>query len=229
MMKYLRKTGLNTSPRQMSSSKEISGGKKKKKVQFANGNTNVHVIEYPADLSEFWYEPQDQLLFKMRFQPLLQKAAWGDDIPEDEYQTTRGLENLTQSGMIRHQSNLATAKRSVLALQAQLKRTGVVNEEAIAEAYKRSTAHCQLAACELARGDSEYAKKHCNLKWCQHTVSLRMEGVARQPQVASASNQINLVPVQKYDQRKRASARTPPALAFGRGESFYQKVVSTAA
>lgn len=112
----------------------------------------------PEEISEIWYCKRDYEMIKSTYMQTVRMMANGSTSQlfenEDDH-CFRGLEYRTREGARRRQSNKITAITAVLDEQDRQIYEGIWDPEALADTYRRTSAHCTDAAFLLGLRDEQ--------------------------------------------------------------------------
>lgn len=128
-------------------------------------NNTVHPIWHvkdmsAADRSNLWYGRQYIHRVEDSIVPILRKINNGVDVPESDFETTRGLEVYTQDvGMYRHEHKLHY-REAVLQEYNRQRSVGIQDNERLAEVSLDLSRVSTEDALELAIEDEEFANLH---------------------------------------------------------------------
>lgn len=133
-------------------------GSRKRRVQICIEANCIRRIQHIKDMSKedvkaTWYEKEDYEGMKQTFIPIIRRMMKGEDIPETNDQTIRGLEFRTRDGAIRRQHNKLNALSAVLDEQDRQYNEQDFSDEKLAEVYQSFNAHCREAALKLGLED----------------------------------------------------------------------------
>ncbi len=110
------------------------------------------------DVAEIWYCKRDYEVIKATYMTTVRMMASGSTsllFENEEDHCFRGLEYRTREGARRRQGNKITAITAVLDEQDRQIYEGIWDPEALAEVYRRTSAHCTDAAFLLGLRDEQ--------------------------------------------------------------------------
>lgn len=106
----------------------------------------------PDEISALWYDDDEMDQITKRCFKLLRKMENGST----KYYT-RGLEGHTTLGVISKRKNRIAAMAAVLVAQSQHLADGICDDQAMADAYLRTTSSCQMWASVTGKRDQQIA------------------------------------------------------------------------
>lgn len=129
-----------------------------KKVTFNPKVTGIQILNIddftPKEIFASWYDEEEMERITQRCFKILQNMEAGN---AKKY-CVRGLEGHSSVGSISKKSNRTTALAAVLMEQARQWDENRFNDQAIADAYRRTTSSCQLWAQVVGKRDEEVAE-----------------------------------------------------------------------
>ena len=141
--------------------KPLHEKQEKKSVSFSKRIRVRKVIsrhQYSSqEIRRCWFDEEEEFLMRKRAKMEARLLDWGHFNYKKD--TPRGLEDLTQGGSERRRRNHMDSMVAVFTEIDSQEDEGVVDEEAIAEAYSPTSKIRSLAAHLLARKDADEAKK----------------------------------------------------------------------
>ena len=90
----------------------------------------------PEEIEAVWFTQDEFLIIQKQMEKQLRKLSRGERLKDKKY-CSRGLEGMTAVGLKSADFNRSLAWKAVLEVQKNQKEMGLVDEEAIAETYRR--------------------------------------------------------------------------------------------
>lgn len=133
----------------------------RRRIIFSSSVTVIPTISLydytPREISAAWFNDEDMNGITNRCFKLLAKMESGLPSSGKKY-CIRGLEGHTMLGSISKRKNRSAATDAVLVEQSKQCNEDRVDEHAISDAYRRTTASCQLWAQVVGKRDQEAAE-----------------------------------------------------------------------
>jgi hypothetical protein len=151
----------------------------KRKLRFSLESNQVFPIVHLDDMSlndlqTTWYTPGEFGNIKQDMISDIRKMNSGEDFPESNTQTARGLVYRTYQVNLRRKQNKIMARRAVLDEQQRQLLKGERDDELVASAYLRVSIHCRTDAYKVGSEDQEAIKKE--LEEMRRTYRIRNTG-----------------------------------------------------
>ena len=119
----------------------------------------LHRNDYsPEETKSAWYSIAELKKLKKDAKRIIQNFAFLDD-SDDDCAGLRGLECRTYGGKAQKRKNKVNARSAVLSEQTRQRKIGVLDAEAIADAYYNFTEHCLIMAQLMGFRDEVNARK----------------------------------------------------------------------
>lgn len=133
------------------------------KVKFQLRANKIYPITHIEDMEEdlvrsIWYEKRDYDGIKNKLIPDIRKLMKGEEVPESNRSTARGLEYRTRKGALKRQSNKQEGTSAVMMEQRRQRDENIRDDELLAEVFRGVSSHCQDSAYALALRDEAFVR-----------------------------------------------------------------------
>jgi hypothetical protein len=139
--------------------------KRKKSIRLRLEKNEVfhipHIDDFEQDVIQaVWYQQDEYAAMKVGLVSTIKKMMRGEEIPENNQSTVRGLEFRTRKGALRRQHNKLTAITAVLDEQDRQFSEGIFDEVLLSETYMGCSHHCMNLSHSIGKRDTEAIKEY---------------------------------------------------------------------